>query len=268
MAKIAATAVVDKSAILGDDVEIGPGCVVERDVAIGAGSVLIANVMIVRNTTLGENNRLHANVVLGDIPQSLGCGDPDTKLIVGNGNIFRENVTISRGSSYSGQTVIGNKNYFCIGSHLGHDCVVEDEIFLGNYSQISGHNKIERKAWISAFSGTHQFVTLGRFLYTGGMATMHADQPPFMRVAGVYPCRVRALNTVGLQRAGFSEESIAALQKAHRQLFRRKDGKSLTRAVSELREQPNLDENVQYLLDFLDRAAQHRMGRYLEQFRH
>jgi len=268
MTEIATTAVVDKSVQLGSDVFIGPGCVIEADVVIGDGCELKSHVFIGRGTILGWGNRIFANCVLGDEPQILGDGGEAGKLIIGNENTFRENVTINRGSTGGGgKTVVGNNNYIMIGSHLGHDCDVEDNVVISNCSQIAGHNKIERNVWLSGYCGTHQFVTIGRFAYAAGYSAMSHDIPPFVRVGGGYPCVVRGLNVRGLQRGGFSEESISALDRAYRRLYRGGGDSTLAQAVTELLGEDRLDENVRYLLESLRRSSQHHLGRYRELFR-
>jgi UDP-N-acetylglucosamine acyltransferase len=267
--KIAKTAVVDPKAQLGRDVIIGPGCVVGAGAIIGEGCELKANVFISGGVQLGNRNRLFANCVLGEEPQSLGCVEPETRLTIGDENVFRENVTINRGTPEGGgQTAIGNHNYFMIGSHVGHDSEVEDHTVIGNYVQIGGHGKIERNAWLSAFTGTHQFVTIGRYTFTGGHCGCVHDVPPFSRAAGTHPCVIRGLNTTGLERAGFEGESINALKTAYRSLYRRRNGKSMAQSLEELAGLDGLDENVQYLVEFMQRAGRHRMGRYRELSRH
>jgi UDP-N-acetylglucosamine acyltransferase len=267
--QIAPTAVVDKTAQLGEDVSIGPGCVIGPNVALGDGSELRANVYIAHDTILGRNNLVYANCVLGEEPQIVGALEIDTKLIIGDNNTFRENVTINAGSSRGqGRTVVGNNNYFMIGSHLGHDCEVEDDCMIGNYVQMAGHIKLERNVWLNGFTAAQPFVTIGRFTYTAGMSTVHHDLPPFVRAGGVYPCEVRGLNVIGLQRAGFAELSIQELMKAFRYIFRRRGEKSIAQAVEDLANENGLDENVRYLLDSLQRSHQHRSGRYRELSRH
>jgi len=263
--EIAATAVVDKDAELGEDVVVGPGCVIDSGAVIGDGCVLDANVVVAGGTRIGRGNRIFANCVLGREPQILGSPEPETELIIGDENTIREMVTINRGSPKGdGKTVIGDRNFLSIGAHLGHDCHVEDDTMIGNYCQIGGHCKIEHHAWICAISGTHHFVTIGRFTYVAGFAGMSADQPPFVRVSGSYPCTVRGLNVVGLKRAGFLPASIEALEHAYRLLYRRRGPRSLANAVEELAAEGELDENVRYLIDSIRRTLQHRMGRYRE----
>ena len=269
MAQIAKTASVDRTAQLGENVIVGPGCVVGPGVVIGDGCELKANVFVSGGVHIGCNNRFFANCVMGEEPQSLGCVEPDTKLIIGDSNVIRENVTLNRGTpGGGGKTVVGDNNYFMIGSHLGHDCEVEDNTVIGNYSQIGGHGKIERNVWLSAFMGTHQFVTIGRFTFTSGRSGAPHDLPPYMRAAGTSPCVVRGVNQTGLERAGFERKSIEELKGAYRCLYRRRNGKTIAQALAELEAQNDLDEHVRYLVEFLKRAGQHSQGRYLELFRH
>ena len=269
MTQIAPTTVVDKTAQLGEDVSIGPGCVIGPHVTIGDGCELRANVYIAHDSILGRNNLVYANCVLGEEPQIVGALEPDTKLIIGDNNTFRENVTINGGSSRGeGQTAIGNNNYLMIGSHIGHDCKMEDNGILGNYAQIGGHCKLEHNVFLNAFTALQPFVTIGRFTFTAGHSAVYSDLPPFIRAAGGYPCKVRGLNVIGLQRAGFSKESIQDLIKAFRHLYRRRGGKTIAQAVADLTNEDGLDENVRYLLGFLERSHQHRMGRYRELTRH
>lgn len=269
MTKIAKTASVDGTAELGDNVIIGPGCVIGSGAVIGEGCELKANVFISGGVQVGCNNRFFANCVMGEEPQSLGCVEPDTQLIIGDNNVFRENVTLNRGTpAGGGKTVVGNHNYFMIGSHLGHDCEVEDKTVIGNYSQIGGHGKIESNVWLSAFMGTHQFVTIGRYTFTSGRSGAPHDLPPYMRASGTSPCVVRGINQTGLERADFSMASIKSLKEAYRCLYRRRNGKTMVEALAELEAQGDLDEHVRYLVEFLKRAGQHSQGRYRELFRH
>ncbi|MBN1764565.1 MAG: acyl-ACP--UDP-N-acetylglucosamine O-acyltransferase [Sedimentisphaerales bacterium] len=268
MTEIAPTATVDKTAQLGQNVTIGPGCVIEKEVVIGDDCTLRANVMVCEGTIMGRYNRIFANCVLGDEPQILNLENPKAQLIIGDHNTIRENVTINRGSPHGGgRTVVGNNNLLMIGTHLGHDCLLEDNIVISNYTQIGGHCKIERNAWLSSICGTHQFVTIGKYTYVAGLSGVTCDMPPFMRVSGAYPCEVRGLNAIGLQRGGFSEDSIKALNQIYRRLYRHRQG-SHVNLVSEILCQNPEDENVRYLLEFLLRSFQHRFGRYQESLRH
>ena len=225
MIKVHPSAVVEKDAQLADGVTIGPNCVIGGSVSIGAGTILDANVVIGNNVDLGENNHLFANCVIGCMPQILGL-DPDAeigKLVIGDRNIFREQVTIHPSSEKGKCTTIGSDNLLMVGSHIGHDCALEDKIVMSNYVQISGHCKIETGVWLSGMVALHQFVTLGKWSYAAGMAGINRDVPPFLIVSGHYPPTIRGVNKRGMQRAGLSEEQQDIIFEAYKKLYRNDD---------------------------------------------
>lgn len=268
MTDIDNTARIDPSADIGAEVSIGPHCVIGPGAVIGDRCRLYANVIIAPGVRLGTDNRCFPGVVLGEEPQFFGHRDLPGELIIGDQNDFREQVTINRGAPQGGgTTIIGCRNYFMIGSHVGHDCIIQDNCCIGNYTQFSGHSKIESNVWLSAFCGTHQFVTVGRFAYCAGYSAIGSDVPPFVKVAGNYPCEVRGLNTVGLQRAGFPDDAITALKKAYKRLYLRREG-SITAVVQDMMAEDGHHEFVRQMLEFMQRSFQHRLGRYREQFRH
>ncbi len=267
--QIAPTAMVDPTAQLGSDIQIGSGSVIGPGVTIGDGCRIGSHVIIVRGTTLGRNNRIFHGCILGEEPQMLHGCDPETRLEIGEGNVIREYVTIHRGTPEgAGVTRIGNGNFFMVGSHLGHDCIVEDHVVLTNSCHIGGHGKLERRAWLSGGVMTHQFVTIGCFAYVAGQSAVSHDIPPFVRVSGSYPCEVRGINSVGLQRGGLTEASIQTLLRLYRQLYRKRQGRSILTLVQELLNDNQWDEHARYLLESIQRSGEHRMGRYREQFRH
>lgn len=269
MSEIHPSAVIHPTAQLGAGVCVGPYCLIGPEVVIGDDCLLKSHVVIERGVRMGCDNRVYAHVVLGEEPQIHGLHNPDSQLLIGDHNVFREHVTISRGSPRGdNKTVVGSHNLFMIGSHLGHDAVVEDHVTLGNYVQIAGHGKIERNVLMSAFSAIHQFVTVGRHVFTGGNTGAQRDLPPFTRVSGMYHTEVHGINVVGLQRSGFSSEHIAALHEAHRKLYRRRSGAVFAAILEELSQEAGLDEHVRYLVEFLQRSSRHRFGRYQETLRH
>jgi UDP-N-acetylglucosamine acyltransferase len=268
VAQIHPSAVVDKQARLADDVVIGPNCVVDRGVSIGPGTVLDANVVITRNVDIGRNNRFSPNCVIGGRPQMLGLSEDKEigRLVIGDNNAVREQVTIHP-SIYPGKfTKIGSDNMLMIGVHIGHDCTLEDRIVLSNYSQISGHCRIETGVWLSGGVLLHQFITLGKWCYAAGMAGINRDVPPFLIVSGHYPPRVRGVNKRGLARAGLSEQQQQKIVEAYKKLYRR--GGTLRENARALEQEDGLDENVRAMLDSIIKSGEQRFGRYLEKFRH
>jgi UDP-N-acetylglucosamine acyltransferase len=267
MAQIHQTAVVAKTAVIADDAVIGPNCCVGERTAIGPRTVLAANVVIENDVTIGAGNHLFPNAVIGCSPQLLGI-DPSKKLgglVIGDNNVIREGVTIHP-SMYPGHnTTIGSNNLLMVGVHVGHDCIVEDKIVISNCTQLSGHCKVETGAWLSALSGAHQFVTIGKWAYVGGLSGVTHDITPFIIVSGAYPLRVRSINKRGISRAGLTPEQGAEVVRAFRRLYR-SEGALLDNALLLSRE-PNLDASVQAMVDSVINSSRHRFGRHLETLR-
>lgn len=269
MAQVHPSAVIAERVELGEGVIIGPNCVIESDVKIGAGTRLSSNVVIGRDVQIGRNNQFFPNCVIGGTPQVLGVGS-DTergKLLLGNGNTIRENITIHP-SIYPGQfTRIGNNNLLMIGAHIGHNCLLEDNTIISNCVQISGHCRIERGVWLSGMVALHQFVTIGKWCYAAGLAGINRDIPPFLIVSGHYPPKVRGVNKRGLVRAGLDEEQQKKIFEAYRRLYR-STSTPLLESAKALAQEDSLDENVKAMVDAIMRSSEHRFGRYLEKFRH
>lgn len=266
--KIHPSVIVDKTAKLADDVMVGPYCVIDANVSIGAGTFLDANVVIGRNVKIGKNNQLYANCVIGRPPQMLGMNMESEfgRLEIGDDNTIREFVTIHPSINPDKLTQIGNDNLLMVGVHIGHDCVLEDKIVVSNYSQISGHCKIEEGVWLSGMVGVHQFVTFGKWCYAAGLSGVNHDVPPFVIISGHYPPEVRSINKRGLQRAGFTEEEQRNIFAAFKKIYRNGSGVFIDR-VKELVAEDSLDEPVRYMLASIVRSNEHRFGRHLELFR-
>ncbi|MHC4641268.1 MAG: acyl-ACP--UDP-N-acetylglucosamine O-acyltransferase [Planctomycetota bacterium] len=267
MIKVHPSAVVSNDARLAGGVTIGPNCVIDKMVSIGAGTVLNANVVIGKNVQIGENNQFFANCVIGNIPQILGLSQ-DAEiggLLIGDRNIFREQVTIHPSSEKGEFTKIGDDNLLMIGVHIGHDCTLEDKIVMSNFVQIGGHCKIETGAWFSGLAGMHQFVTVGKWCYAGGLAGITRDIPSFLIVSGHYPPTIRGVNKRGMQRAGLSEEQQDKIFEGYKRLYRNDD--ALLENAKALAQEDGLDENVRAMVDMILKSSEHRYGRYLEKFR-
>jgi UDP-N-acetylglucosamine acyltransferase len=267
MAQIHPTAVMGKNVQVDDGAVIGPYCVIGDDVSLGAGTILETHVVVADRVVIGRDNRLYPNCVLGCCPQVLGLepGPNLGGLVIGDRNMIRENVTIHP-SKYEGTaTQIGDDNLLMIGTHIGHDCIVEDHVVLSNCVQIGGHVKIETGVWISGMAGSHQFVTIGRWAFIAGLAGLTRDVPPFLIVSGHYPPRVRGVNKRGLSRAGFSAQQQERIYEAYKKLYRQ--GSTLLANARALGEQDGLDENVRAVVDAIIKSHEHRFGRYRETFR-
>jgi UDP-N-acetylglucosamine acyltransferase len=267
MTKIHPSAVVDKEAILGDDVVVGPHCVIEAGAQVGSGTRLHAGAVIGVDTVVGEGNILHNHCVIGGRPQILGWGDDVVcgGLVVGDRNVFREYVTIHRSMYPHALTRIGSENLIMVGSHIGHDCQLEDQTVLSNACQIGGHSKIESGCWMSGMSGTHQFVTVGKWAYSAAMTAIVSDVPPFLMISGNYPFRVRGVNHRGIKRAGLDDTVAGQICDAYRRLYR--GGGTLLGTARQMMAEGGHPEAVLAMLETIERSSQHRYGRYLETFR-
>jgi len=265
--KIHPSAVIADSAVLGSDVVVGPNSVVDEGTTIGDGTQIDANVVVGKNVVLGRNNRLFPCCVVGRSPQLLGLdpSGPMGRLEIGDNNVIREQVTIHPSIYPSQVTRIGNENLLMIGVHIGHDCILEDKIVISNYTQISGHCRVETGVWLSGMVAVHQFVTFGRWCYAAGFSGVNHDVPPFVIISGHYPPEVRSINKRGLIRAGLTEEQQGQVVDAFKRIYRG-DGPLLDR-VKEIAAEDGLDENVRRMVDAILRSSQHRFGRYLEQYR-
>ena len=267
MSQISKLSSVDPAAKIGPDVAIGPFCCIGPDVTIGFGCQLMNNVTITGHTRIGAQNVFYPNAVIGAAPQDLKYRGGPTETIIGDRNVFRENTTVHRGTELGGgRTVIGNDNLFLVACHIAHDCQLADRIILGNESLLAGHVIIETGVVVEALAGAHQFVTLGKYSYIGAMTPARRDVPPFTKFSGD-PNAVRGANEEGLRRNGFSDENIAAVKQAVRQLFRRTAGACLADNLAQLQSQDHLNEHVRYLCDFIKASSETRFGRKLDDSR-
>jgi UDP-N-acetylglucosamine acyltransferase len=250
MSTIHPTAIISKGAQIAPSVEIGPYCVVGPEASIGEGTRLGAGVVIEGHTRIGERCQIHAGAVLGGFPQDKRFdGKIRSGLVIGSDNIIREHVTIHRGSKEGADTVVGDRNFLMIGCHIAHDCHVGNDIILSNASVLAGHVTVEDQAVISALSGVHQFVRVGRLSMTGGICKVIKDILPFGIHAGV-PADFYGINSVGLKRAGFTPERRQRLKETYRILFRK--GTLLKDAIQEARHKFGTDADVQHVLKFME----------------
>jgi len=261
------SAVIHKDAQLAEGVKVGPNCVIDSGVSIGTGTILEPNVVISKDVKIGENNHFFPNCVIGCRPQTLNLSLDDEigRLVIGDGNVIHEQVTIHPGMHPGTQTTIGNNNFIMVGAHIGHDCTLGDKIVMSNLVQIGGHCKIDNGAWFSGLSGAHQFVTIGKWCYVAGLAGITRDIPPFLTISGHYPPRIRGVNKRGLSRAGLDEQQQGRIFDAYKKLYR-KTGSLLENAKA-LAQENGLDENVQAIIDSITKSSTHLYGRYLETFR-
>jgi len=243
------TAIVSSNARLGAEVAIGPYAVIEDDVEIGKGCEIAAHVVIKRFTRLGARNRVFEHAVLGGEPQDVKFGGETSYLEIGDDNLIREFSTFHRASGAGETTRVGSRNFFMVGMHVAHNCLIGDDNIFANEVALAGHIEIEDHVFVSNNVGAHQFVRMGRYAMVGGKSKIVQDVLPFFITDG-NPPRVRGLNSVGLRRAGFSPDTMSALKKAYQALFR--NALALESAVAELERVE--DPHVAHLVQFIKRS--------------
>ncbi|MDR4504578.1 MAG: acyl-ACP--UDP-N-acetylglucosamine O-acyltransferase [Candidatus Scalindua sp.] len=264
--KIHPTAIIHPEADIGRDVEIGPFSVIDQRVKIGDGSVVRNNVTITGNTSIGEKNVVYPYSVIGSEPQDFKYQGEQTKLTIGNNNIFRECITVNTGTvKGGGETLIGDNNFFMACSHIAHDCIIKDNVLLANGVLLGGHVKVEKFAKLMGYAAIQPFATIGQYSYVGGLTRIVQDVPPYMIVEG-HPAKVRQVNTVGLERSGFSTELISAIKDAFRQLFR-SETLNRNQILAELENQKNLLPEIEVLVKFFKDVDKGKSGRHRESLR-
>jgi UDP-N-acetylglucosamine acyltransferase len=246
-AQIAPTARVHPDAVVGAGVVIGEFCVIEQDVTIGANTVIEPYVYVKRWTTLGENNEISAGTVLGTDPLDKNFKGGRSYLKIGNGNKIREHYTISRGTEPESATVIGDENYIMTSGHIAHNCRIGNRTVIASCALVAGYVEVEDQAFISGNVGIHQYSKIGRLAMVAGGTRVNLDVPPYFLYAGLYVTPT-GLNLVGLRRAGFGADEIAALKAAYKILYR--SGLKLEQALETI-ENGVLTEHTRHLVSFI-----------------
>jgi UDP-N-acetylglucosamine acyltransferase len=245
------TAVVSPGAVLGEDVTIGPYAVIGDGVVLGARTRVGASAMVQGPAIFGTENRIYAHAALGSDPQDLKYRGEPTRLVVGSRNTFREFMTAHRGTPGGlGETIIGDDNYFMNFSHVAHDNRIGSRVVLANGAALAGHVEVDDYAILSAYSGAHQFIRIGRYAFVGAYSPLRRDVLPYCRTdCAEGEVKTYGLNTIGLKRHAFSEDRIDALQKAYRILVKSKlnTSQALERIAEELPGQPDVEELVRFI---------------------
>ncbi len=246
--RIHPTALVDASAELGPGVDVGPYAVVGPRVTIGAGTTLGPHVHVERDTTVGEECRIFAGAVLGTDPQDLKFKGEATVLEIGDRTVIREYVTLNRGTSASGRTAVGSDCLLMAYVHVAHDCELGNHVILANSVNMAGHVVIQDWATVGGITPIHQFVRIGAHAFVGGGSRIPQDIPPYCRAAG-NPPKLYGLNSVGLERRGFSSEVRKALKQAYRAVFQ--SGLNVSQGVARAEEVVEQIPEVRHFLKFI-----------------
>lgn len=246
------TALISEEAALPPDVKIGPFAVIEGPVTVGPGCVIGPHVHLSGPLKIGENNQIGTGAVLGGPPQHLGYKGEPTAIEIGDGNIFREHVTVHRAMPIpagSGVTRIGHRNFFMAGSHVAHDCVIGNDVILANAALLAGHVTVGDRAFISGNSAVHQFCRVGRVAFLSGASASSKDIPPFFVMQEINI--VRGLNLVGMKRAGIPPAERVAIRKAYRILYLTKPALTLPLALLRIEAELGAFAAVRELVEFI-----------------
>ena len=246
------TAVVNPDAEIADDVYIGPFSRVGERVRIGPGCRLDSHVVIEGPSRIGANNRFFPFTTIGLGPQDLKYAGEPTTLVIGTDNVFREFVNVHRGTAGGGgETRIGDRNLFMVNAHVAHDCILGSDIILANAATLAGHVVIEDHATIGAYSGVHQFCTVGIHGYVGGYTVVTKDVLPYSKTVSARNTKNYGVNTIGLERRGFSPEQIANIKVVFRLLLQSK--MNTTQAIATIRQEADSPE-ARTLVEFIERS--------------
>lgn len=252
MTDIHPTAIVSSGAELDDGVEVGPYAVIGPQVRIGGGSRVGAHTVIGGRTTLGRDNVIFHHVSIGAVPQDLKYRGEDTAVVIGDGNTFREFVTVHLGTVTGRRaTTVGNHNLVMNYSHVAHDCVVGHHVIVANGAQFAGHVTVEDYVIVGALVGVHQYARVGESAILGAGAMVSQDVPPFCNATGDR-ATLHGLNQVGLKRRGFPADVVSTLKKAYRLIFR--SGLRLADALAKARLELPSSPQLEHLLTFLEKS--------------
>jgi UDP-N-acetylglucosamine acyltransferase len=250
---IDARAVVSPDAQVAPDVHIGPYSVIGAEVSIESGTWIGPHAVINGPTKIGKNNKVFQFASLGEDPQDKKYQGERTWLEIGDRNVFREFCTVNRGTVLDrGVTRIGSDNLLMSYSHVGHDCTLGNNIVMSNVATLAGHVEIGDWAILGGLSAVHQYSKLGAYCFIANNAAVTRDVPPYVMAVG-QPADPHSINTVGLQRRGFTPEQILNIRRAYRLLYRSK--LKLEEAVEKLEEAASNQPEVRIFVDFIKRST-------------
>lgn len=249
--KIHPTAIVDPKAEFGPGTTVGPYCVVAADVVLGANCWLQHHVTLSGPMKAGPGNKFYAYCSIGQQTQDLKYKGEPTYLEIADENTFREFVTVNRSTTGEGKTRVGSRGNFLAYSHIGHDCIVGDEVVFSNNGTLAGHVQVGDNAVMGGLTAVHQFCRIGRFAITGGCSKIVQDVPPFM-IADGNPAEIRGVNLVGLERKGYPAESIKVIKEAFRLIYRSK--LNTAQAIDAIRRELKQTKEIEEIVEFIEKT--------------
>jgi len=243
------TAIVDSKADLDSDVDIGAYSIIAPNVQIGSGTVIGPHVVIRPYVEIGPDCHIYQYASIGEIPQAIKFQGEETHVKIGRGSVLREFVTINRGTEFGGGTTeVGEENFLMAYVHIAHDCKTGRNVIMANNATLAGHIVIEDFVTVGGLVAIHQFVRIGDYAYIGGKSAVVKDIPPYVIAAGDR-AKLHGLNSVGLKRQGFSQETLSCLKKAYRIIFRigLTQNEALERVKAEVEQVPEVTNFIQFI---------------------
>jgi UDP-N-acetylglucosamine acyltransferase len=245
------TAIVDPAACIPASCIIGPFCIVGEEVEMGENCELLSHVVLKGPTKMGSANRVFPFTTLGLEPQDLKFKGEKTRLEIGDHNVIRESVTIHRGTpGGGGVTRIGSQCLIMAYTHIAHDCYIGDNVILANAATLAGHVIVEEYAVVGALCPVHQYVRIGAYSYIGGGTTITQDVLPFSLTSAKREVHAFGMNSVGLERKGFSKDRLSKIHRAYRLVLSKKI--NIGEAVAKLKAESDLGEDVERLVKFIE----------------
>ncbi len=245
-------AVISPQARIAADAAIGPFTIIGADVVIGPGTWIGPHAVINGPTRIGAGNKIFQFASLGDAPQDKKYNGEPTRLEIGDRNVFRESVTVNRGTTHDkGVTRIGNDNLFMAYSHVAHDCQLGDQIVMANCATLGGHVEVGDWVTLGGLSAVHQYTKVGAYCFIAHNAAVTRDVPPYVMAVG-RPAVPHSVNSVGLQRRGFTTEQIRNIRRAYRLLYR--SGLKLMTALEELEKAAVTQTEIRPFVEFIKRS--------------
>jgi len=243
------TAIIDSKADIGSNVEVGPYSIIGANVHIGSGTVIGSHVVIQPHVEIGPDCHIFQYASIGAVPQALKFQGEETYVKIGRGTVIREFATVNRGTGFGGEiTEVGEENFLMAYVHIAHDCKTGRNVILANNATLAGHIVIEDFVTVGGLVAIHQFVRIGKYAYIGGKSAVVKDIPPYVIAAGDR-AKLHGLNSVGLKRHGFSQETLSSLKKAYRIVFR--IGLTLNEAIERVKAEVEQVPEVNDLIKFI-----------------
>tara|TARA_B100001093_G_C26611274_1_gene920308 strand:- start:167 stop:946 length:780 start_codon:yes stop_codon:yes gene_type:complete len=257
MKSIHSSAIIGENVIIGDNVTIGPNCVIDDGVKIGNDNIIYSSVYMTGNTEIGDGNSFFPYCSIGSMPQDLKYKGENSKLIIGNKNIFREHSTANPGTIGDNlETIIGNSSLFMAGAHIAHDCVIGNNVIMANQATLGGHVHIDDNAVLGGISAVHQFCKIGKMAMVGGLSAVENDVIPFGLALG-NRAKLTGINIVGLKRANYSKIDIREYANNVDQIF---TGKTIASEMKKIKNSNN--DLTKELLVFLKNDSSRGLCKY------